>query len=226
MRTFRDYLAELIGFEKQAAGDVKELRQTAFMGVTIHALVMTIDEGLSIPAYLLEPPEGVGRKSAVMSVHGHGSVEPTIGLRDDYHHKYALELARDGHLVLAPELRGFSTLNNLADQTPINRLDYWIGRDSQLTAVTHPLLYGKTLIGLTIEDLIRWEDWFAGAYQLTELDTAGISYGGDLVLIYPAFSSRIRRIFASGTPEGAVKLIVTPGRHHEMDVPRLLEFFK
>lgn len=28
---------------------------------------------------------------------------------------------------------------------------------------------------------------------------AGISYGGDLSIIYPAFSRRVRRIFASGT---------------------------
>ena len=145
----------------------------------------------------------------------------------------------------------------------------------------------------------------AGKYDLTELDTAGISYGGDLVLLYPVFSARIRRIFASGTlgsfsvifsrcynapahcipgiltwmdrsdiaglnaprpifihygeldtpsetnasasynetvpasmgelqaiyralgaPDDAVKLYVTPGSQHEMDIPRLLDFLK
>jgi hypothetical protein len=31
------------------------------------------------------------------------------------------------------------------------------------------------------------------------LDVVGISYGGDLALIYPVFSTRVARIFASGT---------------------------
>jgi hypothetical protein len=126
-------------------------------------------------------------------------VEPCLGLEDDYHHLFALELAKAGHLVLAPELRGFSTLRDLASGLDINRLDYWIGGYSQFTLVTDGFLYGRTLIGETVEDLLRWEDWLAATQGVEELDVAGISYGGDLSIVYPAFSRRVRRIFASGT---------------------------
>ena len=297
----REKLAELLQVSKPGPCNVVESRKTEFHGINIHALVMTIGEGLSVPAYLLVPVEPEVRKSAVMAIHGHGSVEPCIGLSDDYHHLFALELAKAGHLVLAPELRGFSTLSDLAHQIGINRLDYWV-RCGQFTLVTDGFLYGSSLIGQTVMDLLRWEDWFCGKYGIEELDVSGISYGGDLAIIYPAFSKRVRKIFASGTlgsfsvifqrcynapahcipgilqwmdrsdiaglsaprpiavhfgeldtpsetnasasynetvpqsmeelceiyrafdAENEVHLIVTPGSHHEMDIPALLNF--
>jgi len=126
-------------------------------------------------------------------------VEPCLGLRDDYHHAFALELAKAGHLVLAPELRGFSTLSNMAAGLGFNRLDYWIGRPGQFTLVTDGFLYGRTLIGETVEDLLRWEDWLAASRGIDAIDVAGISYGGDLSVLYPTFSRRVRRIFCSGS---------------------------
>ncbi len=195
----RTKLAQMLQVSEPEPREVKEQRSTEFKGVSIRALVMKVNEGLTIPAYLLAPADRAPDKSAVMAIHGHGSVEPCIGLRDDYHHFFALELAKDGHLVLAPELRGFSTLNDLAYGIDINRLDYWIGGYSQFTLVTDAFLYGDSVIGQTVTDLLCWEEWLFSHYDVEELDVTGISYGGDLAIIYPALSKRVRRIFASGT---------------------------
>jgi len=161
---------------------------------------MTIDESLSIPAYLLTPASPWHPNQAVMSLHGHGAAEPCVGLRDDYHHRFALELARVGHIVLCPALRGFGALGDLALGDEGRCLDYWKSqRGRQFTLISDAFLYGRTVIGDTVADLLRWEDWLARKKGICTLDVAGISYGGDLALTYPPFSDRVRRIYASGT---------------------------
>ena len=193
----RKKFIELTGYEKPGERFVKEIRKEKINGITYHAVIMMVSGDLSIPAYVLEP-EGM-KKGAVMAIHGHGSVEPMIGLKDDYHHKFAFELARDGYTVIAPELRGFSTLNDLAADVPINRLDYWQVQNSHYSLVTDGWLYGKTLVGETLEDLVAWEDWFFDNYDFKDIAVAGISYGGDLAIYYPVFSDRVSRIFSSGS---------------------------
>jgi len=189
---------ELCGFSYPSESSVEMIRELTQDGVKITAYVMTINPRLTIPAYVLEPAKGIITESAVIAIHGHGRVEPVIGAYDDYHHKMAFELAKAGHLVLAPELRGFSKLNNLAEHDTLDRLDYWEGW-RQFTLATDGFLYGKSMIGETLEDLIRWENWFASKFSVEELDVCGISYGGDLAIYYPVFSERVNRIYCSGS---------------------------
>ena len=64
---------------------------------------------------------------------------------------------------------------------------------------TDAFLKGYTLPGATVEDLLRWEDWLVRILGVQLLQVVGISYGGDLALTCPVFSSGVERIFASGT---------------------------
>jgi dienelactone hydrolase len=163
-------------------------------------LVMPVASGLSVAAYLLEP-EGKRPRGAVMAIQGHGDVEGVMGVIDDYHHGFGFELARAGFLVLCPVLRGFGVLRDLAWTSRGERcLDYWSwDRGPQFTLVTDGFVRGRTLIGETVEDLLRWEQWLGETRRIERLDVAGISYGGDVAVLYPVFSRRVRRIFASGT---------------------------
>jgi dienelactone hydrolase len=199
-RECRLRLSELLGITEVTAAKVTELRRTESKGVTIHALIMDIGASLTIPAYLLVPAGAPEADAAVIAIHGHGEVEPSIGLRDDYHHSFALALAQAGHVVLCPELRGFGILSDVAARADGTRLDYWtLDGHRAYSLVTDGFLHAQTLIGQTVEDLLRWEHWLARAKRIRSIDVAGISYGGDLALIYPAFSDRVQRIFASGT---------------------------
>jgi dienelactone hydrolase len=135
-----------------------------------------------------------------MAIHGHGAAEPCVGLADDYHHMFALRSAQAGHLVLCPELRGFSALRDMAATDSDHWLDYWTSeRGRQFTLVSDAFLYGRTIIGQTIEDILRWEDWLARARGVAAFDAVGISYGGDLAIMYPPFSRRVRSIYTSGS---------------------------
>ncbi len=192
-------LTELLGIRPVIPGAVRELRRMDVEGCTIIALIMSGADGLDLPAYLLEPTTLRWSDRAVLAIHGHGEVEPCIGLRDDYHHRFALALAQAGHRVLCPELRGFGLLKEPAKQRPGARLSYWSwGKAMQFSLASDSIQHGRPLIGLTVEDLQRWEAWLT-TRGVARVDTAGISYGGDLALLYPVFSTRVDRIFASGT---------------------------
>ena len=197
----REKLSSLLGLEDPGSpGVVRELRRIKKTNVVIQALVMQIDENISVPAYLLSPTVPRHPSRAVMAIHGHGEAGACLGLWDDYHHSFALALAQAGHMVLCPELRGFGSLFDLALHKKGSRLDYWQwGEHMAYSLVTDGFLYGKTLIGETVEDLLRWETWLAEKQMITSIDAVGISYGGDLSLTYPVFSQRVERIFASGT---------------------------
>jgi dienelactone hydrolase len=135
-----------------------------------------------------------------MAIHGHGEVEPCTGARDDYHHMFALRMAQAGHVVLCPEHRGFGALRDMAAADEGHWLDYWGSRRGhQFTLVTDAFLYGKTLVGQTVEDLVRWENWLADTNGVRHVKAVGISYGGDLAITYPAFSRRVRGIYCSGS---------------------------
>jgi len=194
-------LRELLQLVEPEPCAARELRRVVHDGVQLRALVMPVGRQLTLPGYLLEPAQGMISRSTVIAIHGHGDAEACIGTRDDYHHGFALELARRGHRVLCPALRGFGTLAELSRDIPGNRLEYWNWQHQHkaYSLVTDSFLYGDSLLGETTMDLLRWEDWLCRETGAVAVDVAGISYGGDLALIYPVFSRRVRRIFASGT---------------------------
>ena len=198
--TCRAKLVELIGYTKPRRCGAELLRTCRIDGVTIEAWVMRVDESLTLPAYLLGPRGDPATRHAVMAIHGHGEVQALLGLYDDYHHVFGLELAKAGHLVLCPALRGFGPLYDMALTDTGRTLDYWgSNRGHQFTLVTDAFLFGQTVIGETVADLIRWEDWLARERGIRSVDSVGISYGGDLSITYPAFSRRVRRIYCSGS---------------------------
>jgi dienelactone hydrolase len=196
----RSKLQDLIALSARPTPEVRRLRDTEVEGIRVEAWVMTVDEGLTIPGYLLLPSQPWDPPRTMIAIHGHGEVGPCLGTSSDYHHAFALRMAQAGAVVLCPELRGFGVLRDVAVQREDARLDYWNWDGHKAySLVTDGFLHGRTLIGDTVADLLAWEDWLCAVRDVATLDVVGISYGGDLALIYPPFSQRVARIFASGT---------------------------
>jgi dienelactone hydrolase len=160
---------------------------------------MDIADTLSIPAYLLVQHETEASRSAVIALHGHlDCIDDILFDERTPHRAFALRLAQAGHIVLCPVLRGFDALADVAAQLEGHVLDYWT-QGQHYSLAMEGFLYGRPMLATHIEDLLRWEQWFAETTRLDHVDVAGLSYGGDLAFTYPVFSDRVSRIFASGT---------------------------
>lgn len=198
-RVCRQKLCELVNcgfdFEERA---VKIHHSTKMDFGTVHSLIMKIDDTLALPAYLLVPNEPKV-ETPVIAVQGHGYVKGVLGIYDDYHHAFGVELCRAGCTVLVPEIRGFGDVVNLAEQDGRMLIYYNWGGLMAYTLVTDALMKGYTLIGETVKDLYAWGTYICKYSHQSAYSIAGISYGGDLSLILSALDERVSKTFASGT---------------------------
>ena len=201
----RERTFDLIGTPEQSSRLSGEVARTVTdPDVTTAVIQLHISDHLSLPGYLSWPRDrDTSAQRIVLALHGHGEVEACLdiaGVTEDYHHRFSHRLAQQGFSVFTPELRGFGALYDIAAQDDQAQLRYWRwGQPMAYTTQTDAFLYGRTLMGDTIHDLLAWEDWLANQYSIDAIDVAGISWGGDLACSYPLYSTRVRSIFASGT---------------------------
>ena len=128
--------------------------------------------------------------------------------------------------MFVPELRGFGALSNPAIQVPGTTLRYWRWDAPMAYSVqTDAFLYGHSMLGETIADLLQWEAWLVASQRIEAIDVAGISWGGDLACTYPIFSDRVESIFASGTLGSFAEVFRTAGNAPAHCLPGVLQWF-
>jgi dienelactone hydrolase len=142
-------------------------------------------DGTTIPAYVHDP-DGRATKAAVLVVAGHGSgITATAGLVDDYQHRAALELARQGYVTLAPELRGFGFLGigGAANHRSVSAAALEAGTSYKAVVVRD--------LGRALTVLERWPGVDPG-----RLAVAGTSLGGELAVLLGALDPRVRLVLS------------------------------
>jgi dienelactone hydrolase len=167
--------------------------EAACEGYRRYRVVFDTEETMSVPAYLLVPDDRSGPGSGVLAVHGHGpgksricATEPKVEPGGDY----AAELARRGHVVLAPDLRCFG------ERADWNPPDHY-GCDTNLV---HQVMGGWNPLTQNLWDMQRALDVLA-AHPLVDPDSMGVvgfSYGGTLALFVAACDTRVAAAVVSG----------------------------
>ena len=168
-------------------------------------------------AYLLVSQKSLAQKDrlpAIVLIHGHFSdaKEFIQKLPDASLWPLGKELARQGFVVLAPQMR-YETAN-LKEETR---------QAAQL------LLQGKTLMGERVADVLRCVDYLS-AHALVDPAKIGIlgwSMGGNIALFAGALEPRVKVLYVSGSA-GSLRVALlpqTPLQTADNYVPNLLPEF-
>lgn len=118
-------------------------------GYTIRKLVLTVDPGLRLPALAFVPQQPNG--SAVLYLHGES-------MKSDAAPGQPIEaLVKQGHVVLAAELRGIGETETGHGRTEFGRGRF--GRDNLEIFLAY--LMGKSYVGMRVDDVRRWTRFLA-----------------------------------------------------------------
>ncbi|MCX6910082.1 MAG: hypothetical protein NTY01_18845 [Verrucomicrobia bacterium] len=196
-------------------------------GCAIHKLVFTVETGLRLPALAFVPAKPAG--PATLYLHG-------ASMAQDAAPGGPIEaLVKQGHIVLAAELRGIGET-----ETGHDKRDYGygrFGRDNQEIFLAY--LMGKSFVGMRTEDVATWarflKDFAPVGAKPTELHLTAIGEAAIPALHAAAFAPdafrtvTLRRMLpsweaivrATETFDQAVNIVHGALRHY--DLPDLVE---
>lgn len=163
-------------------------------------VIINADEYMAIPCYVLIPANRKPgeRLPAIVCSHGHGPYgkDPVAGVRGDQMHSaeiskmnynYAEQMAKEGFVTIAPDLRGFGERREYIEATSS-------GRDLCNINFIKGALFGIYPMTLNIFDITRCVDYLQ---TLDEVDPdrigmMGLSYGGTITTFATAVEPRIK----------------------------------
>lgn len=218
--TYRPVSAkETTAWQKKLRAKVEELvggfpQRTPLQPVTLEVrdfpkyrrekLAFETRPGSSILVYLLTPKNGSGKLPAVVSIPGHGrGVDDIVGVDEKgqdrtkkvgYQYDYAVQIAEHGMASVAIEPMGFGCRRDPKAKSKN------LTTSSCQPAAGAALLFGETMVGWRVWDVMRAIDWIESRPELDakRVGCMGISGGGTITLFSAALDPRIKAAFVSG----------------------------
>jgi dienelactone hydrolase len=177
-------------------------------GYTRELITFQTQPGEYVPCYVLIPASAPAPYRTVIALHGHGSggARHVVGLAAtaaeaehirQLNYDYGRQLALRGFLVFAPVMRGFA---ERMEPPPLRDTASELWASSCRAAGLNALLFGQTLLGLRVWDLMRLIDYIAsrGERRTPGLGCVGLSGGGTVTLYGAALEARITCAVISG----------------------------
>lgn len=232
-RRFRSRLREILGLNTIAERGVPPLtsRQLSSRRLSDHVReewALETEPGYWVPFFYLRPLETSGKRAVVITPHGHNKRGKAdyAGVYDSLEQQrevetaerdIALQAVREGYLVIAPDMRGFAGLRRRSEiESDAN--------NSCRALQMHALLFGRTLIGERVWDVMRLIDWAVSREEVDarSIVVTGNSGGGTVTLFSAAVDTRIR-VAVPGSYFCTFKSSIASIRHCECNyIPGLL----
>lgn len=204
-KKLRPKIMELIGeFPQRTPLKPITLEVRDFPKYRREKVVFETRPGSSVLAYLLTPKSASGKVPAVISIPGHGrGVDDIVGVDDKgkdrttkvgYQYDYAVQIAEQGMAAVAIEPMGFGCRRDARAKSKN------LGTSSCQPVAGAALLFGETMVGWRVWDVMRTIDWIETRPELDagRVGCMGISGGGTITLFSAALDTRIKAAFVSG----------------------------
>ena len=205
-RQLRAKLIELIGGfpEQKIALSPQSLETRDFPNYRREKFIFQSRPGVAVVGYLLTPATSKPAHATVICVPGHGrGVDDIVGIdehgndrtdKPGYQHDFAIQAVEHGMAAVAIEPMAFGCRRDPKTEKE------GITHSACQPAAGSALLFGQTMIGWRVYDVMRTIDWIE---QRPELDSKrigcmGISGGGTCTQFSTALEPRIKAAFVSG----------------------------
>lgn len=192
-RMFRSKILQNLGRRPDHVPmDVEVLERVQMPGYVREKIIFNPDAFSSVPAYVLIPDgaSSSNKRPAVLCAHGHGIGKDTlVGVKEpEYQKQFAVALALQGFVTIAPDWRGFGER--------IDR-DEWVrrpGRDGCNVAYMGYGYFGYQMLNLDINDAKKCLDYLQSRPEVNgrKLGCMGCSFGGTMTTYISAMDQRIK----------------------------------
>jgi dienelactone hydrolase len=206
-KRLRAKVTELVGGlpTTRAALAAETLEVREFPAYRREKFVFTSRPGMGVLAYLLTPKDAKPPYATMVCVPGHGrGVDDIVGIddqgqdrtdKDGYQHDFAIQVAEHGMAAVAIEPMAFGCRRDPRTKTKAGLK----GSACQPVAGA-ALLFGQTMIGWRVWDVMRTIDWIETRKELDakRVGCMGISGGGTCTTFSAALEPRIKAALISG----------------------------
>lgn len=199
-------LLELVGGfpSSRVPLQAKVLEKRTFNNYTREKIVFQSRDNLSVFGYLLLPEKVAGRLPVIVCLPGHGrGCDDIVGIAEDGHQRetksgyandFALQVVENGYAAFAIEQLAFGCRRDDAARKK------GAGQSSCQPAAGAALLFGQTMIGWRVWDVVRAIDYLQTRSEIdpSRIATMGISGGGTISLFSAALDERVKVAVVSG----------------------------